>query len=116
MKIATVALLLLGSVVASPAKRTTSFWYSNVDHTGQYRGYAPDLDGDYTYAVYKAVQPGDGAGIQTAINDDDGNTRHGQWLASQPRVSRVQGCWTETDGRRSSIFHQGSTKSAKRSR
>lgn len=89
--------LLLGAALAKPAaqyaferdvdKRATSFWYANMDHTGQYRGYAPDLDGDYNYAVYKAVQPGNGASIQAAINDDNGKKRHGQWLASQPRVS-----------------------------
>ncbi|KAI6087368.1 glycoside hydrolase family 55 protein [Hypoxylon rubiginosum] len=68
-------------------KRATSFWYANMDHTGQYRGYAPDLGDDYTYPVFKAVNPGDGAGIQTAINDaGNGNSRNGQWLASQPRV------------------------------
>lgn len=69
------------------SKRATSFWYANLDHTGSYRGYAPDLGNDYTYPVFKAVNPGDGAGIQTAINDaDNGNSRNAQWLASQPRV------------------------------
>ncbi|KAI1375779.1 glycoside hydrolase family 55 protein [Hypoxylon crocopeplum] len=68
-------------------KRATSYWYANMDHTGQYRGYAPDLGTDYTYPVFKAVNAGDGAGIQTAINDaGNGNSRNGQWLASQPRV------------------------------
>lgn len=68
-------------------RQTTSFWYANMDHTGNARGYAPDLDGDYQYAVYKAVAPGDGDGIQRAINEGtNGATRHGQWLASQPRV------------------------------
>ncbi|CAM1510755.1 Fc.00g082680.m01.CDS01 [Cosmosporella sp. VM-42] len=91
------ACLLLGGASASPApshgathkhfeKRATSFWYANMDHTGNNRGYAPDLDGDYSYAVYKAAQAGNGASIQTAINDDAGKSRHGQWLASQPRV------------------------------
>ncbi|OTA97776.1 glycoside hydrolase family 55 protein [Hypoxylon sp. CO27-5] len=68
-------------------KRATSFWYANFDHTGQYRGYAPDLGTDYTYPVFMAVNPGDGAGIQNAINDaGNGNKRNGEWLASQPRV------------------------------
>ncbi|OTB07286.1 glycoside hydrolase family 55 protein [Hypoxylon sp. CI-4A] len=68
------------------SKRATSFWYANMDHTGQYRGYAPDLGTD-TYPVFKSVNPGDGAGIQSAINDaGDGSSRHGEWLASQPRV------------------------------
>ncbi|RBQ78001.1 hypothetical protein FVER14953_09443 [Fusarium verticillioides] len=92
----TIALLLLSTVASSPmpsgpaigttTEGATSFWYANMDHTGQYRGYAPDLDGDNTYAVYKVIQPGDGAAIQAAINDDNGKARHGQWLASQPRV------------------------------
>ncbi|KAK3939632.1 putative glycoside hydrolase family 55 protein [Diplogelasinospora grovesii] len=69
-------------------KRATSFWYANMDHTGTARGYAPDLDGDFNYPVFMAVNPGDGAGIQTAINAGTtaGSTRHGEWLASQPRV------------------------------
>jgi len=77
-----------GPAISREDKRqTTSFWYANMDHTGNARGYAPDLDGDYQYAVYKAVAPGDGAGIQQAINEGtNGATRHGQWLASQPRV------------------------------
>ncbi|KAI2616683.1 glycoside hydrolase family 55 protein [Hypomontagnella submonticulosa] len=68
-------------------KRATSFWYANMDHTGQYRGYAPDLGNDFTYPVFMAVNPNDGAGIQNAITDvGNGNKRHSQWLASQPRV------------------------------
>ncbi|KAJ9137086.1 Glycoside hydrolase family 55 protein [Pleurostoma richardsiae] len=100
MKFAATAALLLGVASAIPtpdidanstdgtlARRATSFWYANMDHTGTYRGYAPDLDNDYSYPVYMAVSAGDGAGIQTAINAaDNGATRHGQWLASQPRV------------------------------
>ncbi|KAL2151691.1 hypothetical protein VTH82DRAFT_6789 [Thermothelomyces myriococcoides] len=86
----------LGVVFASPTparelhprQAQTSFWYANIDHTSaDVRGYAPDLDGDYVYEVYKAVAPGDGAGIQAAINAaTNGTTRHGQWFASQPRV------------------------------
>src|SRR5690242_2697081 len=70
----------------------TSFWYANIDHTSSVRGYAPDLDGDYVYEVFRAVAPGDGAGIQAAINAaTNGATRHGQWLASQPRVRTTAG-------------------------
>jgi hypothetical protein len=82
----------VGSPTPQPALDTrqaqTSFWYANIDHTsGNVRGFAPDLDGDYVYEVFRAVTPGDGAGIQTAINAaTNGNTRHGQWFASQPRV------------------------------
>ncbi|KAJ2976359.1 hypothetical protein NUW58_g8108 [Xylaria curta] len=98
MKLLLVASLLLAGVSATPtprddgnntalAARATSFWYANVDHTGTYRGYAPDLDGDFNYPVYVAVNPGDGAGIQRAINSGtNGGTRHTKWLASQPRV------------------------------
>lgn len=69
------------------SKRATSFWYANMDHTGPSRGYAPDLGNDYSYPVYIAVNPGDGPGIANAIKDaGSGNTRHSQWLASQPRV------------------------------
>jgi hypothetical protein len=66
----------------------TGFWYANIDHTSaNVRGYAPDLDNDYSYEVFRAVTPGDGPGIQKAINEaTNGAKRHGQWLASQPRV------------------------------
>jgi len=58
-----------------------------MDHTGQYRGYAPEVSPS-SYPVYMSVNPSDGgAGIQKAINDDgNGGKRHGEWLASQPRV------------------------------
>ncbi|KAK3367890.1 putative glucan ENDO-1, 3-BETA-glucosidase BGN13.1 precursor [Podospora didyma] len=95
--------LLIHSVAAAPAstvdgntttgnplkcRAPTSFWYANIDHTsGDVRGYAPDLDGDFNYEVFKSVTAGDGAGIQTAINaGTNGATRHPQWFASQPRV------------------------------
>jgi hypothetical protein len=90
------AVTCAGKVVASPAlkspsvspRQSSSFWYANIDHTsGDVRGFAPDLDGDYLYPVYRAVAPGDGAGIQAAIRSaSNGNNRHGQWFASQPRV------------------------------
>lgn len=69
----------------------TKFWYSSIDHsTPVVRGFAPDLDGDVNYAVFKAVKSGDGASIQTAINSGtNGAKRHGLWFASQPRVSTL---------------------------
>jgi hypothetical protein len=69
--------------------RATSFWYANMDHTGTARGYAPDLDPDYSSPVFKTVNAGDGAAIQAAINSGSSGDRHGQWLASQPRVSSL---------------------------
>ncbi|CAJ2505944.1 Uu.00g000740.m01.CDS01 [Anthostomella pinea] len=97
VKFTTAVAVLLAGASASPtvkdngstplAKRATSFWYANMDHTGNARGYAPDLDNDFTYPVFMAVNAGDGAGIQKAINDaGNGASRHPQWLASQPRV------------------------------
>ncbi len=90
----------LGVVGASPARQppttgavssrqtASTFWYSNIDHTSAVRGYAPDLDSDYSYQVYRAVAPGSGAAaIQAAIySGSNGNARHGKWFASQPRV------------------------------
>ena len=126
MKFATAFALLLSGASALPApdtgnanlsKRATTFWYANMDHTGQYRGYAPDLDPDYTYPVFQAVTPGDGASIQTAINSaGDGTNRHGEWLASQPRVSshtRIIGHGNNKFSR-SCIFLQELTQSARR--
>ncbi|KAK4235025.1 glycoside hydrolase [Achaetomium macrosporum] len=95
VQIALVAAVLSAACAAADSNRTyhaaaakTSFWYANIDHTSaNVRGYAPDLDGDYSYEVFRSVAPGDGAGIQKAINEaTNGATRHGQWLASQPRV------------------------------
>lgn len=74
-----------------PPRAATSFWYANLDRrTPNVRGYAPDLDGDDSYAVYKEVSPsGGGEAIQEAINaGTNGARRHGQWFASQPRVCR----------------------------
>ncbi|KAJ3544983.1 hypothetical protein NM208_g2745 [Fusarium decemcellulare] len=67
----------------------SSFWYARMDHTGDYRGYAPHLDDASTYQVYMAVKGNDGDAIQAAINARSSNSsaqRKGQWLASQPRV------------------------------
>ena len=85
MRYSTLASLLGGAV-----NLATASWYSDIDHTsGTVRGYAPDLDGDFNYPVYKAVSPGDGAGIQNAINagTQPNSKRYGYWFASQPRVS-----------------------------
>ncbi|KAJ6784595.1 hypothetical protein PWT90_05519 [Aphanocladium album] len=91
--------ILLGLASASPTLKNqsmpvklaaldTGFWYANMDHSGSARGYAPDLDGDYTYPVYMAVSPGaDAKTIQTAITTNGkGSDRNTKWLASQPRV------------------------------
>ena len=95
MKLLVILAILGGQVWALPtsenedaklSKRATTFWYANMDHTGSARGYAPDLDPDFSYPVFKAVNAEDGASIQTAINSGDGANRHGEWLASQPRV------------------------------
>lgn len=59
-----------------------------MDHTGQYRGYAPEDSSPGNYPVFISVDPSSGgAGIQNAINtDNNGGKRNGEWLASQPRV------------------------------
>ncbi|KAK2590242.1 hypothetical protein QQS21_012073 [Conoideocrella luteorostrata] len=75
------------SITSKVAASGTSFWYANMDHTsGDVRGYAPDLEGDYTYPVYVAVNPGDGNAIQDAIDQNQGGQRKSQWWASQTRV------------------------------
>ncbi|ORY61589.1 glycoside hydrolase family 55 protein [Pseudomassariella vexata] len=94
--VTTTLAILLAGVSTSPTlgnngaseKRATGFWYADIDHAGDYRGYAPDLDTNGSYSVYKSVSPGASADdIQRAILDDiDGRDRNGQWLASQPRV------------------------------
>lgn len=73
---------------AKLVSRATTFWYANMDHTGNARGYAPDLDPDFSYPVYKTVTAGDGNSIQAAINvgTATGSSRNNLWLNSQPRV------------------------------
>lgn len=64
-------------------KAATTYWYANMDHTGEFRGIAPYVDNSDSYEVYKTVDPGDGNAIQDAI---DSGGRQNQWLASDPRV------------------------------
>ncbi|PHH72173.1 hypothetical protein CDD80_4731 [Ophiocordyceps camponoti-rufipedis] len=102
-RLASVVALFLAVSWASPTSSAgltrrspaAAFWYPNMDHSGPYRGSAPDVDGDYQ--VYRAVKTGDGHGIQKAINDDNGRQRHGQWLASQPRVVYIPSGTYELD-------------------
>ncbi|KAM7211036.1 glycoside hydrolase family 55 protein [Rhypophila decipiens] len=89
MKLTVLASLLL----AGAADRASAFWYNQIDHTtANVRGYAPDLDPDYSYPIYRAVSAGDGAGIQRAIDDatNPGSSRNNLWFASQPRGSQFQ--------------------------
>lgn len=93
-----VAALLLSTASARPtadddvsvknavSKRATSFWYANVDHEGDYRGIASDIDNSDSYPVFVEVTAGDGGSLQDAINSGVNGDRPGQWLASQPRV------------------------------
>ncbi|KOS18425.1 Glucan endo-1 [Escovopsis weberi] len=88
------AALLLGVVAPASARslrsreinsdQASTYWYAKMDHVGAARGIAPEMGS--TYQVFRSVSPGDGAGIQAAINDDNGAKRHGQWLSSQPRA------------------------------
>lgn len=66
-----------GPVASSPS----TFWLDEMDHTGTARGYAPELNGFFTYPVYRNVMSptygaaNDGSGDQTqalqnAMNDD----------------------------------------------
>lgn len=65
-----------GPVVSTPS----TFWLDQMDHTGNARGYAPELPGYYTYPVYRNVLEygalNDGTGDQTAAlqnaSNDDG--------------------------------------------
>ncbi|KAL7931284.1 glycoside hydrolase family 55 protein [Trichoderma chlorosporum] len=89
---------LLGAVTASPTmarhedrslepRASTSFWYAAMDHTGQYKGYAPHTTSPSSYNVYVAVNAGDAGSLQSAIDSAaSGGNRQNEWLASQPRV------------------------------
>ena len=86
----------LASAMAAPSRavdsssvKATDFWYAAMDHTGDFRGIAPHLDDADAYEVFKTVESGDGGAIQNAIDaGTNGNGRHQQWLASEPRVSQ----------------------------
>lgn len=41
----------------------SNFWHGNLDHSGNARGYAPDLGNDYSYDIFKSVNAGDGGAI-----------------------------------------------------
>ncbi|UKZ83929.1 hypothetical protein TrVFT333_011744 [Trichoderma virens FT-333] len=88
---------LLGAVTASPTmarhedrslepRASTSFWYAAMDHTGQYRGYAPHTTSPSSYNVFVAVNAGDAGSLQRAIDSASSGNRQNEWLASQPRV------------------------------
>ena len=74
------------AVAKGDAATSSSFWYSSMDHTGDYRGVAPYTDNPDSYNVYVAVTAGDAGSLQDAINSAGDGDRHQQWLASQPRV------------------------------
>ncbi|PTB72274.1 glycoside hydrolase family 55 protein [Trichoderma longibrachiatum ATCC 18648] len=101
MKSLAVVAALLGLATASPAavrnqtrvqahveasSSSTSFWYAAMDHTGQYRGYAPHAPSPDSYNVFVAVNAGDGGSLQAAIDSAGSGSRQNEWLASQPRV------------------------------
>ncbi|KAL8709185.1 MAG: hypothetical protein Q9220_006065 [cf. Caloplaca sp. 1 TL-2023] len=81
--------------IASP------YWYSEQDHTGVARGYAPFLGSDHTYPVYRNVRNhkavGDGkaddtAALQNAINDDGkGGNRYKNEVTTRPAQVFVPG-------------------------
>lgn len=84
----------LASATAAPQRsgkdasiKADGFWYAAMDHTGDFRGKAPHLDDADSYEVFKTVESGDGGAIQDAIDSGTGsNSRHTQWLSSEPRV------------------------------
>lgn len=98
LKSLAVVAAFLGAVTASPAlvrhndrselllRPNTSFWYAAMDHTGQYKGYAPHTTDPSSYNVYVAVNPGDAGSLQSAIDSAGSEDRQNEWLASQPRV------------------------------
>jgi hypothetical protein len=80
---------------SGPTKGTPDvFWLDKQDHIGPARGYAPFIDGFYTYPVYRNVlnynAKNDGTGdqsanLQQALNDDGrGGNRYQNGLTYEP--------------------------------
>lgn len=78
-----------------------NYWLDQEDHTGPSRGYAPFLESNFTYPVYrnakayKAVGDGiadDTAALQNAINDDgNGGNRYKNEVSTRPAQVFVPG-------------------------
>lgn len=86
-----------GPVRSNPS----TYWLDQQDHTGNARGYAPFLPGDFTYPVYRNVKSyhavGDGnaddtQSLQNAINDDGkGGNRYNNEVSTRPAEIFVPG-------------------------
>ena len=86
-----------GPVRSNPS----TYWLDQQDHTGNARGYAPFLPGDYSYPVYRNVKSyhavGDGnaddtQALQNAINDDGkGGNRYNNEVSTRPAQVFVPG-------------------------
>ena len=85
-----------------PVKSNPSdYWLDQQDHTGNARGYAPFLPGDYTYPVYRNVKAYNATGngntddtqsLQNAINDDgNGGNRYNNEVTTRPAEVFVPG-------------------------
>ena len=86
-----------GPVRSNPS----TYWLDQQDHTGNARGYAPFLPGDFTYPVYRNVKSyhavGDGnaddtQSLQDAINDaGNGKNRYNNEVSTRPAEVFVPG-------------------------
>ena len=86
-----------GPVRSNPS----TYWLDQQDHTGNARGYAPFLPGDFDYPVYRNVKSyhavGDGnaddtQALQNAINDDGkGGNRYSNEVSTRPAQVFVPG-------------------------
>ncbi|KAK5999156.1 Glucan endo-1,3-beta-glucosidase BGN13.1 [Cladobotryum mycophilum] len=77
------------------SRQSGSSWFlGNLDHTSDaVRGYVPNLtnsggQANFTYPVYKTVNPGDSNAFVNALYSDgpSGGQRDNCWLAGQPRL------------------------------
>ena len=96
-----ISLIEAASCSGPVSSNPSTYWLDQQDHTGNARGYAPFLPGDFNYPVYRNVKSyhavGDGnvddtQSLQDAINDaGNGGNRYNNEVTTRPAEVFVPG-------------------------